>query len=111
MKFDWAAIPPYECSNCISSYHLYLLRIKNINEGQRDRMIQLLSEEGVGVNVHYIPMPLLTLFKNIGYSIEKYPVTYNLYCNEITLPVYNGLTIDQLEHVTNSVIKAYNSLK
>ena len=110
-EFDWAIIPPYEYPTCISSCHLYLLRIKNINEEQRDRMIQLISEDGVGVNVHYIPMPMLTLFRNLGYKIENYPVTYNLYCNEITLPVYNGLTMDQLKHVTNSVIKAYNSQK
>lgn len=110
-KYDWADIPLFEDSRSISSCHLYLLRIKDIDEGQRDQMIQLISEEGVGVNVHYIPMPLLTLFKKLGYKIEDYPASYNLYCTEITLPVYNGLTMDQLRHVTNSVIKAYNSIK
>lgn len=109
-EFDWAIIPPFENSTRVSSYHLYLLRIRDINEEQRDRMIQLISEESVGVNVHYIPMPLLSLFKNLGYKIEDYPMTYKLYSNEITLPVYNGLTIDQLAHVTNTVIAAYNSL-
>lgn len=108
-QFDWAIIPPYETSDISSSCHLYLLRIKDISEEQRDRMIQLISDDGVGVNVHYVPMPLLTLFKNLGYNIERYPVTYKLYCNEITLPVYNGLSMDQLAYVTNSVINAYNS--
>jgi dTDP-4-amino-4,6-dideoxygalactose transaminase len=109
-KYDWAIIPTYEIGTSVSSYHLYLLRIKGIKEEQRDRMIDIISKAGVGVNVHYTPMPLLTLFKCRGYKIEDYPKTFELYQNEITLPVYNGLTEEQLKRVVNVVVKAYNSL-
>jgi dTDP-4-amino-4,6-dideoxygalactose transaminase len=110
-RYEWAIIPKYQSKNTFSSFHLFLLRIKNINEKQRDLMIQSISDEGVGVNVHYIPMAMLTLFKNLGYDINNYPNTYKLYCNLITLPVYNGLKDEQLQRVVDSVINAYNKIK
>ena len=107
-KYDWAIIPPYRDINAESSYHLFLLRINNIGEDKRDEMIQYISERGIGVNVHYIPMPMLTLFKNRGYDIKNYPVTYNMYKNEISLPIYNYLTVEQLREIVDVVIEAYN---
>ena len=91
-------------------YDMYLLRIKDITEDQRDAIIQQISLKGVGVNVHYIPMPMLTLFKNLGYKIEDYPNTYKLYANEISLPIYNGLTKEQLTRVVEAVVDAYDSV-
>jgi dTDP-4-amino-4,6-dideoxygalactose transaminase len=81
-----------------------MLRIKGISETQRDQIIDVISKSGVGVNVHYIPMPMLTLFKSLGYNIEDFPNTYNLYQNEITLPVYNGLTIEMVNYVIDVVV-------
>lgn len=106
-QYDWAITSLYKNEDSMSSCHLYLLRFKNISEEQRDEMIKYITEEGVGVNVHYIPMAMLTLFKNLGYKIEDYPKTYELYHNLITLPVYNGLTEDKLLRVVNSVKNAY----
>ncbi len=53
-------------------------------------------------------MPMLTLFKSKGYRIGDYPMAYQLYQNEITLPVYNSLTQEQLGYVVSSVVKAYD---
>ena len=102
--YDWAIRPVEKNAERESSCHLYLLRIGGADESRRDRIIQSIAERGVGVNVHYIPMPMLTLFKNRGYRIEDYPVTYSLYANEITLPLYNGLTDDQIDEVIQAVI-------
>ena len=93
-----------------SSYHLYMLRINGITEDQRDNMIQNLYENEVGVNVHYIPMPLLTLFKNLGYNIKNYPTTYKLFSNEISLPVYNGLSDVQLQKICDAVVESYKNI-
>ena len=109
-NYDWAIIPPYNENGKESSYHLFLLRIAGITEEERDRIIELISQRGVGVNVHYIPMAMLTLFKEKGYKIEYYPVTYELYKNEITLPVYNGLTKEKLDFVIKTVVKACQSI-
>lgn len=109
-NFEWANLPPSINSMRESSYHLYMLRINDINEDQRDLMIEYISSKGVAVNVHYIPMPMLTLFKNKGYKIEDFPNTYSLYANEISLPIYNNLSKIQLDKITNTICEAYNSL-
>lgn len=103
---DWATLPPYSADGSHSSGHLFMLRIRGAGEEIRDRIIQRISEQGVGVNVHYIPMPVLTLFKKLGYRIEDYPNTYQLYQGEISLPIYNGLGVLQIEKVVDSVRKA-----
>jgi len=109
-KYEWAILPNGESESRTSSFHLYLLRIKNITENQRDELIQNIGFKGVSVNVHYIPMPMLTLFKKLGYKISDYPNTYNLYANEISIPIYNGLTSEQLVYITSTVIQVYNEL-
>ncbi len=108
--YKWAITPVSQNEFKESSCHLYMLRIKGITEKQRDQIIHNLYENGVGANVHYIPMPLLTLFKNLGYYIKDYPKTYELYSNEISLPVYNGLSELQLEEICNSVVKGFKSI-
>jgi dTDP-4-amino-4,6-dideoxygalactose transaminase len=109
LKYDWAILPAGETKERVSSFHLYLLRIKDITEEQRDQIIQKVSKESVGVNVHYIPMPMLTLFKGLGYQMSDYPNTYQLYANEISLPIYNGLTNDKLKVVIETIVNAYHS--
>ena len=105
-KYEWAKLPLSNDAFRESSYHLYMLRINDINEQQRDQMIEYISSKGVAVNVHYIPMSMLTLFKNKGYKIEDYPKTYNLYANEISLPIYNNLNNLQLEKITKTLCQA-----
>ncbi len=107
---SWAILPPYKSQLKESSCHLYMIRIKGIREDHRDEMIDFISKKEVGVNVHYIPMATLTLFKNMGYSIDDYPITFQLYENEITLPIYNGLSVEQVDYVVETVIEAFDSL-
>ena len=107
----WAVLPPFETSDGTeSSYHLFMLRIKGITEEQRDRMIQYCGVNGVAVNVHYIPMASLTLFKQQGYNAADYPNTIKLYKNEITLPIYNNLTKEQLKQISDTLIAAYQQV-
>jgi dTDP-4-amino-4,6-dideoxygalactose transaminase len=104
----WAALPRYKDEIRESCYHLYLLRIAGISEAQRDAIIQEIFEQDVAVNVHFQPLPLLTAYKNLGYSIENYPEAYLKYAAEISLPVYFNLTDSQVETVIHAVKKAVN---
>lgn len=105
-KYEWAILPLGHDDRRESSCHLYLLRIAGADEERRDAIIQAVAERGVAVNVHYIPMPMLTLFRSRGYRMEDYPTTYALYANEITLPLYNGLTGEQVDEVVAAVVAA-----
>ena len=75
---------------------------------QRDKLIRYCGENGVGVNVHYIPMAELTLFKQKGYDIKDYPKTFEMYANEVSLPIYNNLTWEQLDIIVKTFTEAYN---
>lgn len=99
-------IPEYVNEDKISSYHVYLLRIKDITELERDEIMQRIFEQEVSVNVHFIPLPVLTAYKSRGYKIENYPVTYDNYSREISLPVYYTLSEEQIEAVIEAVLKA-----
>jgi dTDP-4-amino-4,6-dideoxygalactose transaminase len=108
--YPWAKLPPQDTDKIKSSYHLYALRIHDIDEQQRDDMINYIAANGVAVNVHFIPMPMLTLFKGLGYKIEDYPNAYKQYSCEISLPIYPQMTSIQVEYIINTVKDAYNNL-
>lgn len=103
-------VPEYNTSDKKSSCHVYALRIKNITEQQRDAVINEIINNGVSVNVHFIPLPCMTYYKNLGYSINNYPVSYKNYSCEVSLPVYYDLNDDLVEIVINTVIKAVNKV-
>ena len=103
-KKKWALLPKHENSEKTSSYHLYLLRIRNISEDQRDEIIQEIFNNDVAVNVHFQPLPLLTAYKNLDYRIEKFPEAIKKYQNEISLPVYFNLNNKQVAEVINAVV-------
>ncbi len=105
-KQDWAMVPSYEKENCRCSYHLYPLRIKNISEEDRDKIIDIVAAEGVSVNVHFIPLPMLTVFKDRGYLIMDYPASFNNYAMEISLPIYPQLNNNLCETIVNTITRA-----
>jgi dTDP-4-amino-4,6-dideoxygalactose transaminase len=107
---SWALTPLYKTENQETSYHLYLLRIDQVTESQRDAIIQEIFEQDVAVNVHFQPLPLLTAYKNLGYSIENYPEAYLKYAAEISLPVYFNLTDEQVKIVIEAVKNAVKSV-
>lgn len=104
---DWAIVPTGNVGDTHSSHYLYPLRIKDITEEQRDAMIQLIMDAGVSVNVHFIPLPMLTVFKDRGYNMEDYPETYKNFACEISLPIYVQLTDEECAYVEEQVEKAY----
>lgn len=89
-----------------SSGHLYIMRLLGAAEDMRNRAITAMAERGVAVNVHYKPLPLLSAYKNMGYRMEDYPNAYEMFVNEMTLPLHTKLSdsdirfvLEQLEEV------------
>lgn len=92
--------------NQYSSGHLYLVRIKGINEEVRNNIIIKMAEKGVACNVHYKPLPLLSAYKKMGYSISDYPNAFENYEKEITLPLYSRLTDEEINYIIQSFGKS-----
>lgn len=109
-KYEQFELPPLEDENRKSCFHLYALRLNNCNEEQRDLIIEEITQKGVAVNVHFIPMPMLTVFKNLGYKIEDFPFAYDNYSREISLPIYPHLTNDQLDYICEAVLASYKKV-
>ena len=104
---DWAIVPPSVDGERESSYHIYALRIKDFTEEQRDRMIDEIAKSEVAVNVHFIPMPMLSFFKSMGYDIKDYPQAYQNFKSEISLPIYPQLDSEKLNFIIETVKAAY----
>ena len=109
-NLSWAIIPPHRNNIKESSYHIFPIRIKDFGEDKRDNMIDLITEKGVAVNVHFIPLPLLSYFKGLGHEIDEYPVAYQNFIHEISLPIYPQLTDEQVDIVSKAVIDSYNEI-
>ena len=109
-KHQQFELPPLEDESRKSCFHLYALRLKTCTEDQRDLIIEEITQMRVAVNVHFIPMPMLTVFKNLGYKIEDYPVAYDNYSREISLPIYPQLTNEQINYICEAVLASYKKV-
>lgn len=109
-EYHWAVLPMQDTENVKTSYHLFALRINPITESQRDSLIQYLADKDIATNVHYIPMPMLTLFKQMGYNIDDYPMAYDTYSREISLPIYPQLTDIQVDYIVKNLVEGYYSI-
>lgn len=85
-----------------SSGHLYLVRLNGKTREECNDVISRLAEAGVATNVHYKPLPLLTAYQSLGYDIQDYPNAYDMYANEITLPLHTRLTDAEIEYVIDT---------
>ncbi len=86
-------------SNFLSNCHLYLMRLRGKDEVSRNNVIKEMAERGVATNVHYKPLPMHTAYKKLGFDIKDYPNAFDMYRNEITLPLHTLLTDEQVEYV------------
>ncbi|MDF1549029.1 MAG: DegT/DnrJ/EryC1/StrS family aminotransferase [Bacteroidales bacterium] len=100
---NWALLPIYKNEQKESSYHIYALRVKGIDEKRRDELIKNILNQGVSVNVHFQPVPMFSYYKQLGYKVSDYPNAYANYAAEISLPVYFDLTDYQIEYIIEIV--------
>lgn len=85
-----------------SSGHLYLTRVLGKTREECNEIIIKMAEKGIATNVHYKPLPMLTAYKNLGFDIKDYPNAYEMFSNEITLPLHTKLTDEEVEYVIKS---------
>ncbi|MCE3296450.1 MAG: capsular biosynthesis protein [Crocinitomicaceae bacterium] len=109
-KHAWAETPVLTENGIETCYHLYPLRIKGITEDQRDAIIQEIFDHDVSVNVHFIPVPKMSFYTNLGYSLDDYQVTKDSFEREISLPVFYDLTQEQMETVLKAVIASVEKI-
>ena len=98
-------LPIFKNDDKESCRHLYMIRLKNQDEEKRNEVIAKLGENDIATNVHFQPLPLLTAYKNLGFKIEDYPNAYNQYKNEISLPLHDFLSEDDVKYICEYIKK------
>ena len=93
-----------------SSGHLFLVQLTGKSMEFRNRLIEKLAEKGIATNVHYKPLPMLTAYRNLGFSIEEYPHARELFQREITLPLHTCLKDEQVDYVIQEFVRCYQEL-
>ncbi len=88
-----------------SSHHLCLTNLPRLKENQRNRVIQRLAEQGISSNVHYKPLPMLTAYRSLGFSIEDYPNAQKQYQGELTLPLHTLLSNEDVHEIAQALKK------
>ena len=79
-----------------ASGHLYIVRLLGKTREETNAVITEMGERGIACNVHYKPLPMMTAYKQLGFDIKDYPNAYNMFVNEITLPLNTRMTdLDQ----------------
>ena len=70
---------------------------------RRARAVDALGDAGIGVSVHFIPLHLHPLYREMGYRAGQFPVAEAAYAGEISLPIWPGMTADQVDRVIDAV--------
>lgn len=96
--------------NHCSSHHLYLVRLLGRTREEANKVIEQMAERGIATNVHYKPLPMMTAYKALGFNIKNYPNAYNMFVNEITLPLNTKMTEEDVEYVIENFIDIVKNL-
>lgn len=85
-----------------SSGHLYLVRLLGKDTDYRNKFIIKMAERGIGTNVHYKPLPMHSAYIDLGFDIKDYLNAYDMYRNEISLPLHTKLKDEDVEYIVEN---------
>lgn len=92
------------------SGHLYITRLLGRTDEERRAVIVKMAERGIACNVHYKPLPMMTAYKALGFDIKDFPNAYNLFVNEVTLPLHTRLSDEDVEYIITNYVDIIKSL-
>lgn len=92
------------------SGHLYITRLLGRTDEERRAVIVKMAERGIACNVHYKPLPMMTAYKALGFDIKNFPNAYNLFVNEVTLPLHTRLSDEDVEYIITNYVDIIKNL-
>ena len=100
VKLPWAHPDTY------SALHLYIVRLSagDLKISRRE-VFERMRSEGIGVNLHYIPVYRQPYYERMGFKTEEFPEAEFYYEEAITLPIFPGLTSEQQADVVRRLLK------
>jgi UDP-4-amino-4,6-dideoxy-N-acetyl-beta-L-altrosamine transaminase len=98
---------PYQLSDTYSGLHLYVVRLQlDAIERSHRVVFDALRSQGIGVNLHYIPVHTQPYYARLGFRPEQFPQAQQYYAEAISLPMYSGLSFEQQERVVAALSEA-----
>lgn len=105
-----AALPvttPWQHSDSYSGLHLYVVRLKLEQIGKSHREVfESLREQGIGVNLHYIPVHTQPYYQRMGFKQGDFPEAERYYAEAISLPMFQAMSDDQQDEVLAALQRA-----
>jgi UDP-4-amino-4,6-dideoxy-N-acetyl-beta-L-altrosamine transaminase len=100
-------VTPWQHPDGYSALHLYVVRLmlSDIEMTHRE-VFESLREQGIGVNLHYIPVHTQPYYQAMGFKPGDYPKSESYYREAISLPMYPTMTEVQQDHVVKALKKA-----
>lgn len=99
-------ITPYQSPDSYSALHLYPIQISldKVKKSHK-QVFEELRRNGIGVNLHYIPVHLQPYYQNMGSKQGDYPNAENYYSQAISIPMFQGLTFEMQDQVVEVLKK------
>lgn len=104
---DLPIILPEQDKSSYSAWHLYVIQIQidHVTRPRRE-IFEYMRENGIGVNIHYIPVHLQPYYQSMGYQKGDFPCAEQYYSQAISIPLYPNLSLSQQERVVATLREA-----
>ena len=104
---DMPVTTPWQHHDGYSSFHLYIIRLQcNKIEQSHLEVFSTLREQGIGVNLHYIPVHTQPYYQRLGFKTGDFPEAERYYSEAISLPLFPTMTESQQDKVVTTLKKA-----
>ena len=95
---------PFVQENRISSWHLYVILLNDErNIENKNKIFEYLKSKGIGVNIHYIPVPSQHYYTQLGYKTDGIPQAMIYYKRALTLPLFPMMTEEDIDYILNQL--------
>lgn len=92
-------ILPFVPDYAVPVWHIFGIRCK-----RRSELEIFLNDAGIGTNKHYpIPMHLQDCYKDLGFKEGDFPIAEEISSSELSIPMYYGMTDDEVQYVIDKV--------
>ena len=97
-------IEPYQDKDSYSALHLYPIQIdfENVNKSH-NHVFDELRDEGIGVNIHYIPIHTHPYYSQLGFKVGDFPNSEAYFNRTISIPLFHSMTLEQQDEVCNAL--------
>ncbi|HIE59000.1 MAG TPA: UDP-4-amino-4,6-dideoxy-N-acetyl-beta-L-altrosamine transaminase [Persephonella sp.] len=101
---------PIEKEYAFHSYHLYPIRLKKDYKDKKADIFKALRDNGIGVQVHYIPVYWQPYYQKIGYEKGLCPKAEDFYQREISLPIFPAITDNDVNYVIQKTLEVFQKI-